>query len=72
MLEGAGIEVGAQLVVQHQQHVPIELGGDALAVVVRRLDPRDVLAEIHAHAGTGRPAPSPRAPAPSSRMAAGG
>ena len=49
VLERLGIEVGPELVVQHPQHVAVELGGDAPAVVVGRLDARDVLPEIGAH-----------------------
>ena len=63
VLEGPRIEVGAELVVEHQQHVAVEFGGDALAVVVGRLDPRDLLAEVDAHekpvAGSHR-GPNPR------------
>ena len=30
VLEGVEVEVGAQLAVEHEQHVLVELGGDAL------------------------------------------
>ena len=49
MLEGGGSKSAPELVIQHPEHVPVELGGDALGVVVGRLDARDILPEIHAH-----------------------
>ncbi len=38
VLESVEVEVGAQLAVQHRQHVLVELGGDAAGVVVGGLE----------------------------------
>ena len=48
VLEHGGIEVGAQLMVEHQEHVAVELGGDSLRIVVRRFNPAHILAQVHA------------------------
>ena len=42
------VEVGVELAVQHAQHVLVELRGDARRVVVRGLEPVDVLDEVGA------------------------
>jgi hypothetical protein len=48
VLEGLGVEVGAQLAVDDMEHVAVELGGDALRVVVGGFDDRRVLDEVGA------------------------
>ena len=48
MLEVAGVEVGVELAVEDAQHVEVELGGDALAVVVGGLEHRRVLDQVGA------------------------
>ena len=49
VLEVVGVEVGVELAVEHAQHVAVELGGDALGVVVGRLEHARVLDEVGAH-----------------------
>ena len=48
VLERVDVEVGVELAVHHAQHVLVELGRDALRVVVRGLEPGDVLHEVGA------------------------
>ena len=48
VVEGVGIEVGAELAVEHAQHVAVELGGHAGGVVVGGDEPVDVLHEVGA------------------------
>ena len=48
VLEAVDVEVGVELAVHHREHVLVELGGDALRVVVRGFEAVDVLHEIEA------------------------
>ena len=48
VLEGLGVEVGAEPVVQHAQDVAVELGRDARRVVVGGVEARRVLHEVDA------------------------
>ena len=68
VLEPLQVEVGVQLAVEHREHVAVELRRHALRVVVRGLQPRDVLHQVGARAGTRRRAPA--AAATSSRKRA--
>ena len=43
-----GVEVGAELAVEHEQHVAVELGGDPGAVVVGGDQPGPVLDQVGA------------------------
>ncbi len=49
VVEVLGVEVGVQLAVEHAQHVAVELGGDALRVVVGGLEHLRVLDQVGAH-----------------------
>ena len=48
VLEGVEVEVGAELAVEHLEHVLVELGGDAGGVVVGGLEPVAVLDQVGA------------------------
>ena len=48
MLEGVEVEVGAELAVEDREHVLVELGGDALGVVVGGLEAAAVLDQVGA------------------------
>ena len=48
VLEGVEVEVGAELAVEDLEHVLVELGGDALGVVVGGLQPGRVLDQVGA------------------------
>ena len=48
MGEAVEVEVGAELSVDHPQHVEVELGRDPGGVVVGRFEPADVLDQIGA------------------------
>ena len=48
VLEGVGVEVGAELAVEHVEDVLVELGGDPGGVVVGGLEPGPVLDQVGA------------------------
>ena len=48
VLEGVEVEVGAELAVEHLEHVLVELGGDPGGVVVGGLEPGAVLDQVGA------------------------
>ena len=58
VLEGVEVEVGAELAVEHREHVLVELGGDAAGVVVGGLEPRSVLDQVGAEQEAGPRGPS--------------